>query len=124
MKQEEFNDQFRLRTKRSALDIIKLTSPLKYSDALGVLRKQVIRCSTSVAANFRAVCRARSERERYSKLCTVVEEADETVFWLEMLVEGEFVTTEMVALIEIEAIEILKVMSSFKKRLEDKSPDH
>lgn len=65
MKQEEFNEQFRQQTKRVALNIIRLTSPLKYSDALGVMRKQVIRSGTSVAANFRAVCRARSEKERY-----------------------------------------------------------
>ena len=122
MKQEEFNNQFRLRTKRLALDIIKVVSPLNYSDALGVLRKQIIRCSTSVASNFRATCRSRSERERYAKLCIVVEEADETVFWLEMLVEAEFLTAKIAGTIEKEALEILKVMASFKKRLEDIRP--
>jgi four helix bundle protein len=122
MKQEEFNEQFRRRTKRLALDIIKLISPLKYSDALGVMRKQEIRACTSVASNFRAVCRARSEREKFAKLCIVVEEADETIFWLEMLVEAEFLAIEMVEKIVNEATEILKVMSAFKKRLEPK-PD-
>src|SRR5688572_30668833 len=114
MKQEEFNDLFRLRTKRMALDIIRISTPLRYSDALGVLRKQVIRSSSSVASNFRAVCRSRSEKERFAKLCIVVEEADETLFWLEMLVEAEFLTMEIISTIEQEAIEILKVMSSFK----------
>ena len=120
MKQEDFNTQFRQRTKKLALAIIKITSPLPYSDALGVMRKQVIRSSTSVASNFRAVCRGRSEKERFAKLCIVVEEADETVFWLEMLVEAEFLTSEMTSAMEQEAMEILKVMSSFKKRLEPK----
>jgi four helix bundle protein len=118
MKQEEFNEQFRKRTKRLALDIIKLASPLKYSDALGIIRKQLFRASTSVASNFRAVCRGRSERERFAKLCIVVEEADETIFWLEMLVDGEFIASELVAAIEKEAMEILKVMAAYKKRLE------
>ncbi len=122
MKQEEFNEQFRNRTKRLALEIIKLISPLKYSDALGVMRKQEIRACTSVASNFRALCRARSEREKFAKLCIVVEEADETIFWLEMLIEAEFLVIESVDKILNEATEILKVMSAFKKRLEPK-PD-
>ncbi|MEP6794159.1 MAG: four helix bundle protein [Saprospiraceae bacterium] len=119
MKQEEFNELFRRRTKNLALAIIKTTAPLKYSDALGVIRKQVIRSSTSVASNFRAVCRARSEKEKFSKLCIVVEEADETPFWIEMLVEADFITNEEVADITEEADEILKVMSAYKKRLDD-----
>ena len=92
MKQEDFNELFRQRTKKLALEIIRIVSPLKYSDALGVIRKQLIKASTSVAANFRAVCRARSERERFSKLCIVVEEADETVFWMEMMMDGEMIS--------------------------------
>ncbi len=84
MRQEEFNQQFRERSKALSLEIIQITSGIKYGDALGVIRKQLIRSSTSVAANFRAVCRARSEKERFAKLCIVVEEADETLFWIEM----------------------------------------
>ncbi|MBK9983979.1 MAG: four helix bundle protein [Saprospiraceae bacterium] len=127
MKQEEFNELFRQRTKKLALTIIKITSPLKYSDALGVIRKQLIRASTSVASNFRAVCRSRSDREKFSKLCIVVEEADETPFWIEMIIAGEFLAKEEMSDIEQEADEILKVMSAYKKRLYDdlnKSPDH
>ncbi len=120
MKQEEYNEQFRQRTKKLALEIIQFTSTLKYSDALGIIRKQLIRCSTSVAANFRAVCRARSDKERFSKMCTVVEEADETLFWLEMISDAGFVTSESIALIYQEAEEILKVMSSYKKLLQVK----
>jgi four helix bundle protein len=121
MKQEEFNELFRQRTKKLALKIIRVTSPLPFSDALAVMRKQIVRASTSVASNFSAVCRARSEREKFAKLCIVVEEADETIFWLEMLVEAEFLKKEMVTEMSLEADEILKVMSSFKKRLEPKN---
>lgn len=90
MKQEEFNETFRMRTKLLALEVIKTVGKLKYSDALGVIRKQLIRSVTSTAANFRTVCRARSERERYAKLCIVVEEADEVLFWMELLEETGF----------------------------------
>lgn len=117
MKQEEFNEQFRNRTKGLALSVIGVVGDLGYSDALGILRKQLVRSVTSEAANFRAVCRARSQRERFSKLCIVVEEADETLFWLEMMAKGKFISKEKIDCLYNEAEEILKVMSSFKKRL-------
>jgi len=118
MKQEEFNEIFRQRTKALSLEIIKIVSELNYSDALGIIRKQLFKSVTSVAANFRAVCRARSDKERYSKLCIVVEEADETLFWIEMLIDGRFITVEKIENPQKEAEEILKVMAAFKKKLE------
>lgn len=120
MKQEEFNELFRNRTKGLALKIIRITSPLKYSDALGIIRKQLIRSATSVAANYRAVCRSRSERERFAKLCIVVEEADETLFWIEMFIEGNFVTADEMEKVKQESEAILKVMAAFKKKLQQK----
>lgn len=116
MEQENFNEKFRRRTKLLALEIIRTLSPLKYSDATSVLRKQIIRSSTSVAANFRAVCRGRSDKERFAKICIVVEEADETLFWIEMLRDAKLITLNNSVNIENEATEILKVMSSYKKR--------
>lgn len=121
MEQVEFNEQFRRRTRQLALDIIRLTSKIKYSDGVGVIRKQLIKASTSTASNFRAVCRARSERERYAKLCIVVEESDETDFWLEMIVSAEYITAIEMADTVRESDEITKVMSSFKKKMETSS---
>ena len=118
MKQEEFNEIFRQRTKALSLEVIRIVSELKYSDAIGIIRKQLFKSVTSVAANFRAVCRARSEKERYSKLCIVVEEADETLLWIEMLIDGGFITVEKIENPQKEAEEILKVMAAFKKKLE------
>lgn len=117
MKQNEFNEQFRNRTKNNAVRIIKLLSEIKYSVESNVLKKQLVRCSTSVAANFRAVCRARSENERFAKLCIVVEEADETLFWLEILTDCGMVTQNEISEIYNEALELLKVMSSFKSNI-------
>jgi len=79
MEDISFNEKFRTRTKKLALETIAVVSEIPYSDAVGVLRKQLIRSCTSVAANFRAVCRARSERERFAKLCIVVEEVEKNI---------------------------------------------
>ena len=117
MKQEDFNELFRARTKKLALNIIAIVSELKYSDALSIIRKQLIRSVTSVAANYRAVCRARSEKEKYAKLCIVVEEADETLFWIELLIDGGFITEEKLSALRNESEEILKVMSSYRSKL-------
>ena len=120
MKQEDFNTQFRNRTKTNSVKIIKIVSKIKYSDESSVLKKQLVRCSTSVTANFRAACRARSEKEKYAKLCIVVEEADETLLWLELFVECEIIPQETINDVYKEALEILKVMSAFKHKLKPK----
>lgn len=120
MRQEEFNEQFRNRTKANSVKIIKIVSKIKYSEESSVLKKQLVRCSTSITANFRAVCRARSEKEKYAKLCIVVEEADETLLWLEMFVECEILSQENIKDVYVEALEILKVMAAYKARLKPK----
>ncbi len=117
IEKSEYNLQFRTRTKNLALAVIEAVSLLKYCDALGVIRKQTIRSCTSVAANYRAVCRSRSQKEKFAKLCIVVEEADETVFWLELMIDAGFLKKDDVKDIQKEALEILKVMSDYKHRI-------
>ncbi len=95
---------------------------LSKNDEVRIIGKQLIRSVTSVAANFRAVCIARSCRERYSKYCIVVEEADETLFWLELLEESHLKIT-VPSIIKNEAFEISKVMASSKKRTRSKLTD-
>jgi four helix bundle protein len=85
-----------------------------------VIRKQVIRSGTSVAANFRAACRARSDTEYYSKICIVVEETDETVFWLEIIEDIIPNKKELFIPLLKEANELLNVFSSTKKKLKEK----
>lgn len=80
------------RTKKFAVRIVKLYNSLPYRGAAQVLGKQLLRCRTSVAANYGAACRGRSRAEWISKIGIVVEEADETVFWSEMLVDCEVVS--------------------------------
>lgn len=121
MSETTWNEQFRNRTKQLAIAIIKAYSKWKKTDEIKIIGKQLIRSGTSVGANYRAVCRARSDRERYAKLCIVVEEADETQFWLEILVESELIKQEEVSNIRQEVEEIVKVMTTYKYRLEKNS---
>ncbi|MFH1160164.1 MAG: four helix bundle protein [bacterium] len=80
---QDFNENFRNRSRKLALDVLVFYSELKGREELRLIGKQLIRSVTSVAANFRAACRARSNAEYFAKMCIVVEECDETLFWPE-----------------------------------------
>jgi four helix bundle protein len=88
-------EQLRDRTKAFALRVIRLFRSLPYKTDTQVLGKQLLRCGTSVAANYRAACRARSKAEFVARIGIVVEEADEAVLWLELLIESGIIKTEM-----------------------------
>ena len=81
-------EQLRDRTKAFALRVIRLFRSLPFKPDAQVLGKQLLRCGTSVDANYRAVCRARSKAEFIARIGIVVEEADEAVLWLELLAES------------------------------------
>src|SRR5260370_32868579 len=83
--------ELRDRTKAFAIRIVKLYRSLPHTADSQVLGKQLLRCGTSVAANYRAACRGRSRAEWIAKIGLVVEEADESVFWLEMLTDCDIV---------------------------------
>jgi four helix bundle protein len=82
------NEKLKRRTKKFALDMIKLVEDLPKDQVCKVLSGQLLRASTSVGANYRAVCRAKSTADFISKFGTVEEEADESGFWLELLVDS------------------------------------
>jgi four helix bundle protein len=82
------------RTKNFALDNIRFFKSLPKTDEARIIGKQLLRSSTSVASNYRAACRSRSRQEFYAKICIVVEESDETLFWLELLADSGIQTTE------------------------------
>src|SRR5690554_1643248 len=79
------------RSKKLALAIIKFVEHLPNNRVGWTFTDQIVRSSTSVAANYRAVCRAKSDKDFISKMQTVIEEADETHFWLEMIEESEII---------------------------------
>jgi four helix bundle protein len=83
------SEQLRERTKAFALRIVKLFRSLPRAIEAQVIGKQLLRSGTSVAANYRAACRARSRAEFVAKLGVVVEEVDECVLWIEMLIDAE-----------------------------------
>ena len=84
-------DELRARTKSFALRVVKLYRSLPPSADAQVMGRQLLRCGISVAANYRASCRARSRAEFAARIGIVAEEADETAFWLEMLADAEIV---------------------------------
>ncbi|WP_294333935.1 four helix bundle protein [uncultured Chryseobacterium sp.] len=108
----DFNQLFRYRTKQFSIAVIKSLSPLPYSDDLSIIRS-----STSVAANYRVVSRARSEKEKLAKICIVVEETDETQFWLELIEELEYLSPEKIFPLKQECDELVKAMTSYKFKL-------
>ena len=108
-------EELRARTKKFALRIIRLFRSLPRATEAQILGRQVLRSGTSVAANYRAVCRARSRPEFISKIGTVVEEADETVFWLELLVDATIVPDGRLQPLLIEANELLAIFAASQR---------
>ena len=90
------NNDLKERTRKFALRIIKLVESLPKSQTSRVIGDQLIRSGTSIAANYRAACRARSNADFISKIGIVEEETDESVFWIEMLVDTNLVKLNLV----------------------------
>jgi four helix bundle protein len=105
-------EQLRARTKAFAIRIVRLFQSLPKSEEARILGQQVLRAGTSVAANYRAAGRARSKAEFIAKIGTVVEEADETVFWLELLVDTGIGRKEQVGELLAEANELLAMFAA------------
>jgi len=107
----EFSEEMKKRTRAFAIRIIKFYKRLPKTDEARVLGGQVLRSGTSVAANYRAVCRAKSRADFKSKMGTVVEESDESLLWLELFEEAELISTEKLRALKQEAEELLRIFS-------------
>ncbi len=103
------------RTKQFALNVIHLCKSLPNTAECRVIRKQLLRSATSVGANYRAACHARSRKDFIAKLALVEEEADESQFWLELLNELDEGATEYVSQLQEEAHEIVSIIVASKK---------
>jgi four helix bundle protein len=103
-------EELKQRTKRFAIGILKLSDDFPKSAAGRVLANQLIRAGTSVAANYRAACRARSKAEFASKIGNVEEEADESAFWLELSRDAGLLHGERVRPLWQEADELTRIM--------------
>jgi four helix bundle protein len=103
------------RTKKFSLRIIKLVGSLPRSVEGRAIGNQLIRAGTSVGANYRAACRGRSKPEFVAKLGIVEEEADESAFWMELIVESGLMKKELVEPLLREANEIVAIMAASRK---------
>jgi four helix bundle protein len=103
------------RTKHFALRVIKLVGELPRTIEGRAIASQLMRSGTSVAANYRAACRARSKPEFIAKLGTVEEEADESAFWLELIIDAGLMSDSKIRPLLNEASEIVAIMASSKK---------
>ena len=108
-------EQIKRRAKQFALRIIRLFRALPRAAEAQVIGRQLLRSGTAVAANYRAVCRARSKAEFVAKIGVVVEEIDETVFWLEMLVEAGIVRANRMEPLLKEANELLAIFAASQR---------
>src|SRR5690554_5118282 len=116
----EFVEKIKLRTKGAAIQINFLTRKFEKNKELNVITYQIVKSATSVGANYRAASRAISDRALYSKMKIVEEEADETVFWLEILEEVSPNLSEEINSLKNEYEEFVKIFSKANFTLRQK----
>lgn len=113
----KYKIDIRERLKSFSLKILEISEKIPESTRGRVINYQITKSGTSVYANYRAALRARSKAEFYSKLCISVEEADETEMWIELLISSNIMNTNQLNNIHEEILEILKILSSMRKKL-------
>ena len=123
MKPEELKE----RTKQFALRVMHLVDALPKSTKARAIAQQIVRSGTSVAANYRAACRARSRAEFISRIGVVEEEADETALWLELIIADKILADKKVLPLLTEANEVVAIMaasfiSARKRQMPGRSP--
>jgi four helix bundle protein len=103
-------EQFKARTRQLALEIISLVESLPRSRTADVIGRQLLRSGTSIGANYRAACRGKSKADVISKLAIVEEEADETIYWLDLLIESKIAEPSRVDSLMKETNEIVAMV--------------
>ncbi|WBO83875.1 four helix bundle protein [Hymenobacter yonginensis] len=114
-----FAEETRQRTKQAALRVIRLYQAMPQTDEARILGKQLLRSATSVGANHRAACRGRSRAEYFAKLCICVEEADETLYWMELLMESGIIRPEKLAALYEDFNKITAVLASSRRTIRE-----
>ena len=117
---KQFNQIMRDRTFAMSVAVYNLFVNKRFTQSSRPLINQMIRSSTSVAANFRAAARSRSDAEFYSKICIVVEECDETQFWFDFLLQTGILNREDTRDLRSEVDELMRMFSSMKKKMREK----
>lgn len=114
-------NDLKMRTKEFAHRCVKLSMALPKTDLGNHVRKQLIKCSTSVAANYRAACIAQSKAEFVSKLSIVVEETDESCFWMEFIIEGKLLNKNQVSSLIEEGKELTAIFIKSRKTTKNRN---
>lgn len=109
------SEELKTRTKQFALRVMNLVDALPRTTTGRAIGNQLIRSGTSVGANYRAACRGRSKAEFAAKMGTVAEEADESCYWLELIIEGELLPSNQVADLLAEANELTAITTASAK---------
>ena len=107
--------ELKQRTKAFALRVMKMVGALPNDSVGRAIGGQLVRSGTSVGANYRAACRGRSKAEFIAKLGIVIEEADESGYWMELIIDGGLLPTDKVELLLDEANQITAIMVASRK---------
>ena len=113
-------NELELRTKNFSLLVIDLVEKLPNSISIRAVANQIVRSGTSVGANYRAVCRARSDREFVAKMNIVLEEADETLFWIEIIMAKQWISNSELEVVWKEGNELTAIFVSSLKTVNDR----
>ncbi|WP_347050600.1 four helix bundle protein [Flavobacterium olei] len=113
-------NEMKVRTKKFSLMVIDLAEKLPNTNVIKSITSQIVRSGTSVGANYRAVCRARSDKEFIAKMNIVLEEADETLFWIEIIKEKMWLAKEELEIALKEANELTAIFVSSLKTVNNR----
>ena len=113
--------EFKNRTKQIALRVIRLVELLPNTSSANIIGKQLLRSATSVGANYRAACRGKSTADVLHKLAIVEEEADESLYWLKLLIESKIVSANKLSVLTSDINEIVAMTVSSIKTLRSKN---
>jgi len=107
--------ELKRRTQRFAIDVIRFIEELPNSRSLNVLCNQLLRCSSSIGANYRAACKGKSTADFINKIVIVEEEADESIYWLELMEESGLVSSAKLITLKKEADELTAIFTAIGK---------
>ncbi len=108
-------EELKKRTKEFGLQVVKLAASLPSNRISDILVRQLIRSATSVGANYRSACRGRSKPDFISKTGIAIEEADESMYWMDLLVEASFVSEKLISPLIQEANELIAILTASVK---------
>jgi len=115
-------EELRIRTKQFALRVIRLVEALPNTRISNIIGNQLLRSGTSVGANYRAACRGRSRPDFVSKVGIAIEEADESLYWMEILIESGILPEDRLSSLMQEANELIAIFTASVKTVKSNNP--